>query len=194
VITGDGFRLRPHSPQDVPAMAQACNDPMTQRWLPHLPRPYTPEDARAHLEEIAEEQAGGRAVFWAVADDSDRLLGEIGLWGIAQGESHSGELGYWAHPAVRGHGLTTRAVRLAARHGLLPRDRGGIGLQRLVIRAADGNAPSQRVAEGAGFRLSGRDRLAQALRDGSRVDLLRFDVLRGEVPDVTRAAAEGGAA
>jgi RimJ/RimL family protein N-acetyltransferase len=191
LVVGDGVRLRPHTPADVPAMAQACNDPVTQRWLPQLPRPYAPDDARAHLEEIAEEQAAGRAVFWAIADDSDRLLGEIGLWGIAQGESHSGELGYWAHPAVRGLGLTTRAVRMAARHGLLPRDRGGIGLARLVIRAADGNVPSQRVAERSGFRLTGRDRRAQALRDGSQVDLLRYDVLRDEFR--SELAADGAA-
>lgn len=184
-LAGDGVLLRRHSTDDQAAMAQACNDPHTQRWLSQLPRPYTREDARAHLEEIAEEESAGRAVFWAVADpDSDRLLGEIGLWGMAQGESRSGELGYWTHPAARGRGLTARAVRLAARHGLTPRDAGGIGLSRLVIRAAVGNVASQRVAERAGFRMVGCDRAAQVLRDGIAVDLLRYDLLRTELGTV----------
>jgi RimJ/RimL family protein N-acetyltransferase len=181
VLNADGVRLRRHDTGDVSAMAQACDDPDTQHWLPQLPRPYTTDDARAHLEEIAEEQSAGRAVFWAVADPvSDRLLGEIGMWGLAQGESRSAELGYWTHPAVRGRGVTSRAVRLATERALLSRDSGGLGLARLVIRAAAGNIPSQRIAEQAGFRLTGRDRGAQVLRDGRAVDLLRFDRLRGE--------------
>ena len=192
-ITEDGVLLRPHTSGDVSVMAQACNDPGTQRWLPQLPRPYTPDDARAHLEEIAEEQAAGRALFWAVADPgSDRLVGEIGMWGMAQGESRSGELGYWTHPAARGSGQTTRAVRLAAAHGLLPRDQGGIGLTRLVIRAAAGNLPSRKVAEGAGFRLAGCDRQAQALRDGTSADLLRYDRLRDDPDGRTPAGPPAG--
>jgi len=184
----DGVLVRAHSTADLAAMAQACNDPSTQKWLAQLPRPYTRQDARAHLEEIAEEQAAGRAVFWAVADPTDdRLVGEIGMWGLAQGESRSAELGYWAHPSARGRGLTSRAVRLVAEHGLRSRDRGGAGLLRLVIRAAVGNVSSQRVAERAGFRLTGSDRQAQILRDGTCVDLLRYDLLRTELTAPTGA-------
>ena len=182
--------LRPHRADDVSAMSQACNDPMTQHWLSQLPRPYTRDDARAHLEEIAEEHAGGRAVFWAVTDPvTDRLVGEIGLWGIARGEARSGELGYWSHPAVRGRGLTTEGVRLASRYGLLPRADGGLGLHRMVIRAAEGNTASQRVALAAGFTATGRDRQAELLRDGSVQDLRRYDLLRGEALRAPQQAA-----
>jgi RimJ/RimL family protein N-acetyltransferase len=180
-LNGHGTRLRRHHPQDVSAMVEACNDPDTQFWLAQLPRPYTRDDARAHLEEIAEEQAAGRAVFWALVDPAtDELRGEIGLWGLARGESRSAELGYWMHPAARGRGLTTEGVRLAARFALLPRAQGGLGLTRLVIRAADGNTGSQKVALGAGFQPAGRDRRAELLRDGTVADLLRYDVLPGE--------------
>jgi RimJ/RimL family protein N-acetyltransferase len=181
VLTGRGVRLRGHSTNDVPAMVQACNDPLTQYWLAQLPRPYVREDARAHLEEIAEEQSAGRALFWALTDAAtDTLIGEIGMWGMARGEARSAELGYWTHPAARGRGLMTEGVRLAARYALLPRAHGGLGLARLVIRAAEGNLPSQRVATAAGFRLAGRDRQAELLRDGTVQDLVRYDVLAGE--------------
>jgi RimJ/RimL family protein N-acetyltransferase len=173
--------LRPHRLDDVSAVTQACNDSQTQFWLAQLPRPYTREDARAHLEEIAEEQAAGRAMFWALTDDSsDRLLGEIGMWGLARGEARSAELGYWTHPGSRRRGLTTEGVRLATRFALLPRALGGLGLARLVIRAAEGNSASQRVAVAAGYRPAGRDRRAELLRDGTVQDLVRYDVLSGE--------------
>jgi RimJ/RimL family protein N-acetyltransferase len=170
-----------HRIEDISSMVQARNDVQTQYWLAQFP-PVCREDARAHLEEIAEEQAAGRAVFWALTDPStDRLIGEIGMWGLARGESRSAELGYWAHPSARGRGLTTEGVRVTSRFALLPRTHGGLGLTRLVIRVAEGNLTSQRVAIAAGFRLTGRDRQAELLRDGTTQDLMRYDILSGEV-------------
>jgi RimJ/RimL family protein N-acetyltransferase len=130
---------------------------------------------------MAEEAAAGRAVFWALTDPvSDRLLGEIGMWGLARGDSRSAELGYWTHPAARGRRMTTEGVRQVAGYALLPKDRGGLGLTRLVIRAAEGNTPSQKVALGAGFERTGRDRRAELLRDGSVQDLVRYDIVAGD--------------
>jgi RimJ/RimL family protein N-acetyltransferase len=173
--------LRAHQDEDDLAMVAACSDPLTQYWLPHLPTPYTARDARAHLEQIREEHATGNGLYWAVTTTpTGPLLGEIGLFGLARGVSRSGELGYWAHPDGRGTGMTTQAVRLAARHALLPRDVGGLGLSRVLIRAADGNVASQRVAVAAGFVPTGRDRGAELLRDRTTADLLRFDLLSEE--------------
>jgi hypothetical protein len=117
------------------------------------------------------------------------------MFGLAS-PSRSGELGYWAHPDARGHGLTTRAVRLATRHGLLPPEVGGLGMVRLVIRAAAQNEASQRVAQAAGFRPSGRDRCAERLRDGTLADLLRFELVEADLQashDGARVAGEDGA-
>lgn len=187
--------LRPHRCEDFDRMVEATADPLTQRWLPALPADYTQTDAAAHLEDIREQQAGGHAMYWAVADPlTSRLCGEIGMFGLASA-SRSGELGYWAHPDSRARGYTTHAVRLAARHGLRPREAGGLGMVRLVIRAAAGNEASQRVALAAGFRPSGRDRCAEQLRDGSLVDLLRFELIEADLgPDGHRPAGEPGGA
>jgi RimJ/RimL family protein N-acetyltransferase len=183
VLTGHKVRLRPHRHEDAAAMAHACDDPRTQFWLPNLPTPYTGDDALAHLEETAEEQAAGRALFWALADpESDQLIGEIGMWGLLRGEARSAEIGYWSHPTARGRGLMTEAIRLASAHALLPREKGGLGLAWLVIRAAEGNTASQHAALRAGFSPTGRDRRAELLRDGGVQDLLRYDLLAEEVP------------
>ena len=81
-LPGHGVRLRAHRLDDASAIVEACNDAQTQLWLANLPPPYTQDDARAHLEEIAEEQAAGRALFWAMerpgerwADRRDRACG-----------------------------------------------------------------------------------------------------------------------
>jgi RimJ/RimL family protein N-acetyltransferase len=181
VLDTRGVRLRPHRAADGPRIIEAANDPLTQAWLPAIPSGYTADDAAAHLEDIREQQAGGRSLFWAITDDEEDLIaGEIGVFGLA-GPSRSGELGYWAHPQARGRRLTSRAVRLAAEHALRPLDSGGLGLRRLVIRVANGNPASQQVALNAGFRPSGLDRDAEVLRDGTLADLHRFDLTAADI-------------
>ncbi len=175
-------RLRPHRPQDTARIVQACTDSLTQTWLPLIPSGYTAYDAAAHLEDVREQQAGGQALYWAVADpDDDRICAEIGLFGLAN-PARTGELGYWAHPDARGRGLTTAGVRLAAAHALAPTTAGGLGLRRLVIRVATGNDASARVALAVGFRPCGLDRRAELLRDGTIADLQRFDLVAAEPP------------
>lgn len=183
VLQDGRVQLRPHRPEDVDLTVEAASDPLTQHWLPALPTTYTAADAATHLEDIREQQAGGHAMYWAVADPlTSKLRGEIGLFGLAS-TSRSGEVGYWAHPDARGRGLITCGLRLAARHGLLPREVGGLGMVRLVIRAATQNASSQRVALAAGFHPSGRDRCAEMLRDGTLTDLLRFELVEADLDD-----------
>ena len=181
-IEGPVARLRAHRPDDAPRMAEACTDPLTRHWLGRLPAPYTEDDARDHLEQLAGDAASGRSLAWAVAAaDDDRLVGEVALFGLGE-HGRSAEIGYWLHPGERGRGVMTAAVAMAARHALLPHDVGGLGRPRLVLRAADGNVPSQRVAERAGFRRAGVDRQAELLGDGSIDDLVRYDLLPGELP------------
>jgi len=181
-VPGPRIRLRAHRETDLDRIVEACNDPAVRRWLPVIPQPYRAQDAADHREAVLEDQAAGTALYWAVAGPDDRMVAEIGLFGLRAGLSRSAEVGYWAHPDSRGHGFTAEAVGLAARHALLAREDGGLGLNRVLIRAAEDNLPSQRVAQRAGFRQAGRDREAELLRDGSTRDDLRFDLVAGELP------------
>ncbi len=182
VIDSLPVRLRPYRPTDVPRVVEACQDPVTRHWLSNLPAGYTADDARAHLEHMAEEAAAGRSLSWAVADpDDDRLLGEVGLFGLVE-FGRSAEIAYWTHPRERGRGVMTAAVRLAVRHALLPIDVGGLGRSRVVLRAAEHNLASRRLAVRAGFLQTGRDRQAELLGDGTVDDLVRFDLLASELP------------
>lgn len=170
--------LRPHRAADLPDIVEACNDAASRQWLPDLPAPYDHDDARAHLEAVAENRAAGRAVHWVVTgSDGDRLAGEIGVWEQQRGRVRGGEIGYWTHPRYRGQGLARTAVGLVARYALLPEDVGGFGFDRLVIRVAEDNLPSQRVALAAGFRPVGRETCSERLRDGRLTDMLRFDLV-----------------
>lgn len=183
VVVGPRVVLRPWREDDAPRVAEACDDAGSQRWLPQLPSPYTLEDAQAFLGSREGEHAAGRGVYWcAAAPDDDRCLASVTVM-VGSPSAQSGEIGYWAHPDARGRGVTTEAVRLAARHALLPLDDGGLGLHRVLIRAAAGNRASRAVAERAGFTETGRDREAELLRDGTREDFVRFDLLARELDE-----------
>ena len=191
VLEAGPGRLRPYRARDVPRIVQACGDPVTRHWLSRLPDPYTPDDARAHLEHQAEQAAEGRALQWAVAAaGDDRLLGEIAVFGNAP-STRTLEVGYWAHPAERGRGAMTVALRLAARHTLLPQDVGGLGRARLVLRR---RRREHGVAAGGRARGVPADRCrsgAELLGDGSVDDLVRFDLLADELPAVVDSGGAG---
>jgi RimJ/RimL family protein N-acetyltransferase len=68
-------------------------------------------------------------------------------------------------------------VRLLVGHAFRPRTEGGLGLRRLVLKAAAGNAASQHVAETNGFHETGRERRAERLADGTFDDLVDYDLL-----------------
>ncbi len=185
-LVGPGVALRAGYDADAQRIVEACSARSTQQWLPNLPDPYVLSDARAYLQARLEARADGTGVAWTVtgADDAnhDLLLGQVALMDVSWAGSDA-EIGYWVHPDARGRGVATGAVRAATRHALLDMADGGLGLDRVLLKAADGNEASHRVAERAGFTAVGRDRRAQPLRDGRRVDFVRYDLVASELAD-----------
>jgi RimJ/RimL family protein N-acetyltransferase len=184
VVRGERVVLRPWREDDVPRLVEQSRDPLAQRWLPDLPRPYGVEQAVTSLLERRTGMAEGRLVSWCVADPADdRSVGAIDLFGLNR-HGNDAEMGYLLHPAARGRGLMTEAVRLAVRHAVVPVDDGGLGLARIGVRAARENAASRAVAERVGFREIGVQREMDPQPDGSIDDLVLYDLLAREV--VTR--------
>jgi RimJ/RimL family protein N-acetyltransferase len=160
--------VRALAPADIPALVAACQDPEIPRWT-SVPSPYTREDADRFLAIVATEAAAGDGTALAVTDAGDRLIGTIGLMGIADG---GGEIGYWTAAGARRRGVAVRAVTLLrdwAQHEL--------GLGELEILAHRDNHPSQRVAERAGFTDTGEIRSVTRMppdrRDGFKVYVWR---------------------
>ena len=86
-------------------------------------------------------------------------------------------MGYWAHPAARGRGVTSSAVRTAA-DWCLSSPPNGLGLRQLYLLAAAGNSASQRVAEHAGFTYVGTERGSARLGEEEWDDSALYDRLR----------------
>lgn len=178
-ISGRSVVLREYRDSDAPRIVEACSDERMTYWLPDVPLPYTPEHARTFMEGGRELRASGNGLHWAVADpDTDELLGNISVFNLAPGKNP--EIGYWAHPAARGKGVTTEACGLVVRHCFVPEEDGGLGLRRLSVVAAAENTASQHVIEANGFTAVGRLRQENPLRDGSFMDTICYDLLASE--------------
>jgi RimJ/RimL family protein N-acetyltransferase len=175
-IIGRQVVLRPTSLEDADRVMEYGQDERAAYWLEGMPQPYTRQDALDYLHSRIEQQAGGTGVTWAVADPAtDELMGTISLFDLKPGRE--AEIGYVAHPAFRGRGLMTEACALVVRHGFVPAEDGGLGLQRIVVFAGEENSASRRVIERNGFTATGRERRGTKLRDGRLVDTIAYDML-----------------
>jgi len=129
----------------VATLVALCRDEEIMRWT-RVPTVYGITAARAW---IAESRAlvtdGISAPFAIVAADDGELLGSISLMRFTW-EHARGEVGYLLGREARGHGHATRALRLICAWGFA-----ALGLERIDLYAATGNAASGRVAERAGF-------------------------------------------
>ena len=160
--------LRPWRDADIPSLVTACRDADIAHWT-LAPERYGESDARAYmLQRLDATHAGVAAPFAIVAADDDRvLLGSVSL--LRLDWTHlRGEVGYWLAHEARGQGHATRAVSLVCAWGARE-----LGLERIVLLAATGNAPSQRVAERCGFAREALLRSYMRGREG-RHDMICF--------------------
>jgi RimJ/RimL family protein N-acetyltransferase len=173
-IAVDGLVLRPPSEADISDIVEACSDPLTQRWLPGLPAPYTAQNAHLFVTTIAPGLAdkGGRT--WSVLDaGTERLLGNVGLPRVEK-TSGVAEVGYWVAPWARGQRVATRAAKAATRWAFEH------GMGRVELMTDPANVRSQRVAIAAGFVRESVRVGADILRDGTRGDLICWRRLAGD--------------
>lgn len=161
--------LRPYRPDDAEAVHRACQDPGIQRWITVIPSPYTAEDARAWVEDVAPaERAEGGGMPAAVEADGE-FVGSAGLH-FSRGPLGPA-VGYWIAPWARGHGYAAEAAHALAEWGL------GLGAPRVHLMADVGNTASQAAALRAGFVREGVLRSCLDYRDGTRGDAALFSRL-----------------
>lgn len=173
-LADDLVRLREFRDDDVPGVALACSDPLTQMFT-RVPFPYDDEDAREFVAGASARRIMGEAIDLAVASrDDDRLLGAVGLI-VDRHDADRAEIGYWVAPHERGRGVAGRALALLARWAVTDG-----GFARLDLQAALANGASIRVAERCGFVREGTLRSAW-YRGSDRSDMALFSLLSSDV-------------
>lgn len=147
-LTDGVVTLRGHRDDDIEAIVEQCQDPLTQTWT-SVPSPYTREDARRF---VRDAMPGGWASDqeWGFAVEVDGGFGgTVSLRNLADRRA---EIAYAAHPRVRGSGAMERALRLLLDWGFSAEGR---DLRTVVWYAYPGNWASRRLAWKVGFEVEG---------------------------------------
>ncbi len=171
-VRTERLHLRPFRPDDVDAVHRASQDPESQRWISAIPVPYTREDARHFVVDVAmRERSDGLGLSVVVEDEA----GYAGSAGIYQRLGRLGpEIGYTIAPWARGRGYAAETARALADWGLRH------GAPRVHLYVDVRNAPSLAVARRAGFTQEGVVRSCLEYRDGTRGDAALFGRLAGD--------------
>lgn len=156
-------RLRDAAERDIPEMLVAHEEDPEMYARLGLPRPPSGAELGSEMEQShAERSAGRRARLTILEHDSDDCRGRVLVHNI-EWESARAELGLWVAPQLRGRGLGSAALRLAA--GWLFE---ACGLQRVQALTEPANGPMLTAAAAAGFVHEGVLRAYHRERDGRR--------------------------
>ena len=170
-VIGDGVvTLRPLTPHDLTAVVEQSRDPETVRWTT-VPQPYDVADAQEFLERVRSGWQDGSRSTWAL-ERRGEFAGLVVARPRAPGQV---EISFATHPAHRGAGLMTRAVRLVSQRAL------DDGAEVVLWHAQVGNFGSRKVAWRAGFRVAGTLRRAHE-HQGTLVDVWAGSLVPGDEP------------
>lgn len=169
-----GLVLRPWSPDDAPAVYEAFQDPVIQRW--HAREADSVDETRGWIDGWRKAWPEERDAHWAIADaTTDEVVGRISLRLIVLADGQA-EVAYWTMPSARGRGIAPRALTTLSDWAF-----GEIGLHRLELTHATANEASCRVALKTGFAAEGTKRSAVLHADGWH-DMHLHARVRGDGP------------
>jgi RimJ/RimL family protein N-acetyltransferase len=166
-ITDGVVVLRELREGDRAVVLSAMRDELVARWL-NMPAAPSDRDFDALLRVTRDGRASGDRIDYVVTEPG----ADVSLGAVIASRRHRDnyEVAYLAGAAGRGRGLMTRAVRILC-EWLLEE-----GVGRIELRTHPDNAPSQKLAERAGFRREGLERKSIWLH-GRREDAVVWSLL-----------------
>jgi len=189
-LTSGRLLLIPLRPRDATEVFEAIDESRRtlRRWMPWVDRTETPDDTLEFIRRTRRSQGDLAWGIWLATPSQEpgkrprgALLycGNVGLHrlSIAQG---SAMIGYWIRRRCERQGYATEASAAVL---LWAFDK--LGLARVEIAAATGNAASLRVIEKLGFKREGVLREVQKIpgRRG-RLDWMLASLVRGDLARV----------
>jgi ribosomal-protein-serine acetyltransferase len=129
-----------------------------EAWVPWVPATRSPQDTLDFIRLTRRQLADNDGFQTAIVRDG-AIVGLVGYHRI-DWANRATSIGYWVAADEQGRGTMTEAVRALVGHAFGP-----LGLERVEIAAAAGNARSRAVAERLGFREEGVRRRAERVGD-----------------------------
>jgi RimJ/RimL family protein N-acetyltransferase len=183
-LGGDGFRLRPVAPADVPYLVELAGSEAVEPFLAAV-SPWTESDLLASIASGPDEfPARGHFVLEVPAGDGWSPAGGLAFSVQNRRSRIAHVLGVMVDPRARGRGFAERSVRLLVHHLIR-----GFGYHRVQLEVYGFNEAALRLFERAGLVREGVKRRAY-WRHGAWQDGVLFGVVEEDL--ASREAAPGG--
>jgi ribosomal-protein-serine acetyltransferase len=156
----DRLELIPLNLTDAPALFALVTSNRTylKRWLPWLDSNQTLEDSRQYIRQSMECAQTHQSLISGIFYDQG-LVGVVGLNSI-DWDNRIGGIGYWLDAAHQGKGIMTQACRAVMDYSFTV-----LHLNRIEIRCATKNSPSEAIAQRLGLSHEGILKDAEWLYD-----------------------------
>lgn len=137
-------------------------------------RLHSVPDVERMIERAKELRKQRQGYFLGIFAAQDKqFVGYVNIHAVNE-RNRSGEVGYWVRTSQAGRGFATAATALVLGFGF-----SGLKLHRIVLRAAEDNPASWRVADKLGFVFDGVQRHEQLMPRGW-IDLRCYSMLENE--------------
>lgn len=143
------------------------------RWLTFVEHTECEDDTRAVVELMVSVPPENMAYTFVIRQHGE-FAGLIGLKDTDRMNIRT-EIGYWLSEPFQGRGIMTSAVRALC--GFVFDE---LSLNRVQIKCAVGNMPSNRIPQRLGFVLEGIEREGECAGDGTFRDLNVYSMLADE--------------
>ena len=164
VIETARLRIRAYRDDDLTDLVALAGNWEIARWVGTIPHPYTETDGREWIARVKESHAAGRPRRFAIAlNETDRLIGGVGLDGTTGDGSEEPALGYWLGQPYWGNGYAREAAAAVIDYGFRT-----LGLETIRAYTDPGNAASQKVLLRCGLQNVGEIELRKPTHQGER--------------------------
>lgn len=148
-------------------------------WLPFVDNLKKAADEEAFLKTVLDVPYEQRNLTFIIEKD-DVFCGLIGFV-LTDRMNHKTEIGYWLIPPARGQGIITACARFLCEWSFTER-----GMNRIQIKCAVGNRPSNAVPLRLGFRHEGVERDGELQASGHYADINMYSLLKREFKEKTK--------
>lgn len=162
----DAFQIREAKTQDAGRIYNAINEhrDYLRTWLPFVDNLKCISDEENFLSSTLSIIYEERNIVFVI-ENNNTFYGLIGFINT-DNINHRIEIGYWLLPEYQGKGIMTQCVKHLVKWVIQERN-----MNRIQIRCAVGNAPSNAIPQRLGFHFEGVERQGELLINGKYTDL-----------------------
>ena len=173
----DNITLREVTLGDAEKIYEAIssNREYLQIWLPFAASLKSAEDEKVFLNSVLSIPAEERDFVYIIEENNSKICGIVGFH-FSDFTNHRTEIGYWLLPEYQHRGIMTTCVRDLCRWAVDNRQ-----MNRIQIRCAVGNQPSNAIPLRLGFHLEGIERDGELMISGNYTDLNVYSILKREI-------------